>query len=118
MRQDITLSSVYSASATDTQPTGLRLSLPSLPHSRGFPIQSSLAAHRQGTKTTPPIDLQATPSCLHTDAYIFNEVLLHCSASATDWSAGIQLYFYPLIQKAYVFLSTFINRVKMEQKPK
>lgn len=83
MRQNITLSSFYSASVTDIQPAGLRLSLPSLPHSRGFPIQSSLAAHRQGMKTTPPIDLQATPSRLNTDAYIFNEVLLQHSASAT-----------------------------------
>lgn len=73
-----TSSSFYSVSAAEIKPAELRRSLPCLPQTRGFLFYPPLAACEQGMKTTPSIDQQSTPSCLN--RYIFNEVLLQCSA--------------------------------------
>ena len=71
-------------------------------------------------KTPPPIDLQATPSCLNTDTYIFNEVLLQCSTATglLEYGSILVLVFLKSVDSkafAVIFVSLCINRSQMAQ---
>lgn len=54
---------------------------------------------RRGGELVLSIDLQATPSCLDADTYIFDEVQLQCSVtSLLEYSSILGLHAYALIK--------------------